>query len=89
MTLFTLTLQLWGLKRHIPMNTNICNPQTKIRISIAAIFIFGVMMLLPAVISASSDTAKQMTSNQSVKPNRLINESIRLRMIRFLRTGMD
>ncbi len=57
------------------MITNICNLQTTIRISIAVIFIFGVTMLLPAVIFASSDTAKQTPSNQSVKHNRLINES--------------
>ena len=40
-----------------------------------AIAILGAALLIPADNFAASDTAKQITSNQSVEPNRLINES--------------
>ena len=49
--------------------------QTTFLVSIITITIFGTALLIPAISFGSSDTAKQTTSNQSVKPNRLINES--------------
>jgi hypothetical protein len=49
--------------------------QTTIPVYLIAIAIMGAALLNPAGSYASSDTAKQTTSNQSVKHNRLINES--------------
>jgi uncharacterized protein YyaL (SSP411 family) len=65
--------RIWG--GHIQMVIHLQFKQTATLVYMIAIALLGAVLLFPANIFASSDTAKQITSNQSVEPNRLINES--------------
>ena len=57
------------------MITNNRNRQASILVFILAISIYWTVLLFPTKTSASSSTGKQIATNQSVKHNRLINES--------------